>query len=92
MKHKITYLIITSALVMSAFLIGKSTAPKQIITKTAINSIQLEKAIPLSDVACWYVKDRYITVELKDVTRQLDDKANASYTDVLKDIPNETRN
>lgn len=90
MKHKIIYLIITSALVMSAFLIGKSTAPKQIITKTAINSIQLEKAIPLSDVACWYVKDGYITVELKDVTRQLDDKANASYTDVLKDIPNET--
>lgn len=90
MKHKITYLIITSALVMSAFLIGKSTAPKQIITKTAINSIQLKKAIPLSDVACWYVKDGYITVELKDVTRQLDDKANASYTDVLKDIPNET--
>lgn len=90
MKHKITYLIITSALVMSAFLIGKSTAPKQIITKTAINSIQLEKAIPLSDVACWYVKDGYITVELKDVTRQLDDKANASYMDVLKDIPNET--
>lgn len=90
MKHKITYLIITSALVMSAFLIGKSTAPKQIITKTAINSIQLEKAIPLSDVTCWYVKDGYITVELKDVTRQLDDKANASYTDVLKDIPNET--
>ena len=90
MKHKITYLIITSELVMSAFLIGKSTAPKQIITKTAINSIQLEKAIPLSDVACWYVKDGYITVELKDVTRQLDDKANASYTDVLKDIPNET--
>ena len=90
MKHKITYLIITSALVMSAFLIGKSTAPMQIITKSAINSIQLEKAIPLSDVACWYVKDGYITVELKDVTRQLDDKANASYTDVLKDIPNET--
>lgn len=90
MKRKIAYILTTSALVMSAFLIGKSTAPKQIITKTAINSIQLEKAIPLSDVACWYVKDGYITVELKDVTRQLDDKANASYTDVLKDIPNET--
>lgn len=90
MKRKILYTLITSALVMSAFLIGKSTAPKQIITKTAINSIQLEKAIPLSDVACWYVKDGYITVELKDVTRQLDNKENASYTDVLKDIPNET--
>ena len=56
MKNKITYLIITSALVMSAFLIGKSTAPKQIITKTAINSIQLEKAIPLSDVNYEFTK------------------------------------
>ncbi len=90
MKNKITYLIITSALVMSAFLIGKSTAPKQIITKTAINSIQLEKAIPLSDGACWDVKDDYITIELKDVTHQLDSYANANYTEVLKDIPNET--
>ena len=90
MKHKITYLIITSALITSAFFIGKSTAPKQIITKTPINSIQLEKAIPLSDVACWYVKDGYLTVELKDLSYQLDNKANASYMDVLKDIPNET--
>lgn len=90
MKHKITYLIITSALVMSAFLIGKTSAPTQIITKTTINSIQLEKAIPLSDVACWYVKDDYITIELKDVTHQLDSYANANYTEVLKDIPNET--
>lgn len=88
MKAKITYAITTIALVMSAFLIGKSS-PTQIITKTPINSIQLEKAIPLSDVACWYVKDDYITIELKDVTRQLDNKANASYTDLLKDIPNE---
>ena len=88
MKAKILYTIITSALVMSAFLIGKSS-PTQIITKTPINSIQLEKAIPLSDVACWYVKDDYITIELKDVTHQLDNKANASYTDLLKDIPNE---
>lgn len=89
MKAKILYTIITSALVMGAFLIGKTSVPTQIITKTPINSIQLEKAIPLSDVACWYVKDDYITIELKDVTHQLDNKANASYTDVLKDIPNE---
>lgn len=90
MKNKILYFITTTVLITAAFFIGKSTAPKQIITKTAINSIQLEKAIPLSDVACWYVKDDYITVELKDVTCQLDNKANASYTEVLKDIPNET--
>lgn len=90
MKNKILYFVTTTVLITAAFFICKSTVPKQIITKTPINSIQLEKAIPLSDVACWYVKDGYITVELKDVTRQLDDKANASYTDVLKDIPNET--
>ena len=89
MKRKITYLITTAVLITSAFLIGKSS-PTQIITKTPINSIQLEKAIPLSDVACWYVKDDYITIELKDVTHQLDNKANASYTDLLRDIPNET--
>lgn len=89
MKAKIAYAITTTALVMGAFLIGKTSVPTQIITKTPINSIQLEKAIPLSDVACWYVKDDYITIELKDVTHQLDNKANASYTDVLKDIPNE---
>ena len=90
MKAKIAYAITTTALVMGAFLIGKTSVPTQIITKTPINSIQLEKAIPLSDVACWYTNaDGYVTVELKDVTHQLDNKANASYTDILKDIPNE---
>ena len=33
MKNKITYLIITSALVMSAFLIGKITAPTVVKTE-----------------------------------------------------------
>lgn len=77
MKHKITYLITISVLVMCAFFIGKST--------------QLNHSIPTEDIACWYTNaDGYITVELKDITRQLDNKANASYTDLLKDIPNET--
>ena len=77
MKAKIAYAITTIALVMGAFLVGKST--------------QLNHSIPTEDIACYYTNaDGYITVELKDVTRQLDNKANASYTDVLKDIPNET--
>lgn len=77
MKRKITYLITTVALVMGAFLVGKST--------------QLNHSIPTEDIACHYTNaDGYITVELKDVTHQLDNKANASYTDLLKDIPNET--
>lgn len=77
MKRKIAYILTTSALVMGAFFIGKSA--------------QLNHSIPIEDIACYYTNaDGYITVELKDVTRQLDNKANASYTDVLKDIPNET--
>lgn len=72
----IKYIITTSALVMGAFFIGKSA--------------QLNHSIPTEDIACWYTNaDGYITVELKDITHQLDNKANASYTDVLKDIPNE---
>lgn len=72
---------------------GKITTPTQTVTvtKAETNTIQLEKAIPLSDVACWYTNvDGYITIELKDVTHQLDSKANANYTDILKNIPNET--
>lgn len=76
MKAKIAYAITTVALVMGAFLVGKST--------------QLNHSIPIEDIACYYTNaDGYITIELKDVTHQLDNKANASYTDVLKDIPNE---
>lgn len=73
----IKHIIITSALVMGAFFIGKSA--------------QLNHSIPTEDISCWYTNaDGYTIVELKDVTRQLDNKANAKYTDVLKDIPNET--
>ena len=77
MKRKTAYLITTAALITSAFFIGKS--------------VQLNHSIPTEDIACYYPNaDGYITVELKDVTRQLDNMVNASYTDVLKDIPNET--
>lgn len=63
----IKHIIITSALVMGAFFIGKSA--------------QLNHSIPTEDIACWYTNaDGYITVELKDITHQLDNKANASYS------------
>lgn len=84
MKRKIIYLITATALITSAFFIGKSTVKSE-------NTIQLEKAIPLSDVACWYIDQYdYITIELNDVTHQLDNYANVSYSDILKDIPDET--
>lgn len=86
MKNKITYLIITSALVMGAFLIGKST------TSIHNNYIPMETAIPIEDIAEQYIgEDGYLTVELKDLSYQLDDKTNANYTDVLADVPDTTR-
>lgn len=49
--------------------------------------IALEQCVPLEDVACYYVnEDGYTFIGLKDVGNQLDDKDNASYTDVLSAI------
>ena len=63
MKRKIAYILTTSALVMGAFFIGKSA--------------QLNHSIPIEDIACYYTNaDGYITIELKDVTRQLDNNRN----------------
>lgn len=93
MKAKIAYILTTTALIMGAFLVGKFTTPTQTvtITKAEANTIRLEKAIPVEDIACWYTNaDGYITIELKDVTHQLDNCVNASYSNILKDIPNET--
>jgi len=46
--------------------------------------ILLSKAIPVEDVAESYVDDDgYITIKLKDVAYQLDDKRNASYKELL---------
>lgn len=92
MKAKILSITLTALAIAGAFLIGKLTTPRVIITQNPTNLIQLEKAIPLDDVACWYIDEYdYITVELKDVTHQLDSYQNASYIDVLKDIPKENK-
>ena len=86
MKRKIVYLITTTALVMGAFLIGKFTTPIH------NNYIPMETAIPVEDIAEQYIgEDGYLTVELKDLSYQLDDKTNANYTDVLADVPDTTR-
>lgn len=89
MKKKITYLLITAVISMTAFLIGASTRIEATTEKAIPDGyIPMETAIPVSDIACWYVNDAgYISVELKDVAYQEDDKANASYTDVLMHTP-----
>lgn len=86
MKAKIAYAITTVALVMGVFLIGKST------TSIHNNYIPMETAIPVEDIAEQYIgEDGYLTVELKDLSYQFDDKANANYTDVLADVPDTTQ-
>lgn len=94
MKAKIAYTLTTTALVMSAFLIGKYTTPvrETIITKVPANYIPMETAIPVEDIAEQYIgTNGYLTVELKDLSCQLDDKANVSYADVLMNIPDTTQ-
>lgn len=85
MKAKIVYAI-TIALVMGAFLVGKSTTP------IPSNYIPMETAIPVEDIAEQYIgADGYLTVELKDLSYQLDDKTNANYADILADVPDTTQ-
>lgn len=49
--------------------------------------MQTEKSIPISDIAyCYTNENGYITLELKDVTHQFDNKVNASYAEILKNI------
>ena len=86
MKAKIAYAITTVALVMGAFLVGKSTTP------IPSNYIPMETAIPVEDIAEQYIGvDGYLTVELKDVSYQFDDKTNTNYADVLADVPDTTQ-
>lgn len=53
--------------------------------------IPLEECIPLEDVACCFIDGYdYICFEIGDITHQLDDFSNRSYTDIMESLPNET--
>ncbi len=75
MKKKITYALTTIALISVAFILGNKNANRQI------------DYIPVEDIAVWYINDGYITMELKDVNNQFDDKSKAAYTDILSNTP-----
>jgi hypothetical protein len=74
-KKKITYALTTIALISVAFILGNKNANRQI------------DYIPVEDIAVWYINDGYITMELKDVNNQFDDKSKAAYTDILSNTP-----
>lgn len=48
--------------------------------------IKLDECIPLKDIACYYMHDGYICFELKDISKQLDNKDNKSYVDIIKNL------
>lgn len=75
MKKKIIYALTTIALVFAAFILGNKNANRQ------------TDYIPVEDIAVWYINDGYITMELKDVNNQFDDKSKAAYTDILSNTP-----
>lgn len=82
--NKILKITATALAITSAFFIGRATTTPKIPE----GYIKLEKAIPLDDVACWHIDEyNYIEIELKDVTHQLDDWKNASYDNILMNIP-----
>ena len=69
MKRKIAYIITTSALIMSAFLIGKTAH---------------QPSIPVDDVAAYYVDSNgNLNLEMKDVRCIEDDWDNPIYTNYL---------
>lgn len=69
MKHKIAYILTTTALVMSAFLIGKTAH---------------QPSIPVDDVAAYYVDSNgNLNLEMKDVRCIEDDWDNPIYTNYL---------
>lgn len=75
MKKKIIYALTTIALISVAFILGNKNANRQ------------TDYIPVEDIAIWYINDGYITMELKDVNNQFDDKSKAAYTDILSNTP-----
>ena len=70
MKAKILYALTTSALVMSAFLIGKT--------------MSTQPSIPVDDVAAYYVDSNgNLNLEMKDVRCINDNWNNPIYTNYL---------
>lgn len=54
--------------------------------------IPLNKCIPLSDVACYYIDENgYLGFALKDVNNQLDNDNNRSYADIMDGLTDKTK-
>lgn len=106
-KSIVTRTILSSALITTAFFIGRlsvthghETTVSAATTETETTSentnqepmIPLSECIPLADIACQYTSyTGYMTFELMDTTRQFDDVNGNLYSEITKDIPDVTQ-
>ena len=107
MKKSFTKIILSAALIITAFFIGRlsvthghETTASAATTETEITSenanqepmIPLSECIPLADIACKYTSyTGYMTFELMDTTRQFDDVNGNLYSDITRNIPDVTQ-
>ena len=107
MKKSITKIILSAALITTAFFIGilsvthgHETTVSAATTETETTSenanqeemIPLSECIPLADIACKYTSyTGYMTFELMDTTRQFDDVNGNLYSDITRNIPDVTQ-
>lgn len=102
MKKSITKIILSAAIIITAFFIGRlsvthghETTVSAATTETETTSenaneeemISLSECIPLADIACQYTSyTGYPCFELMDTTRQFDDKNGNLYSDITRNI------
>lgn len=80
-KAKLSAIVVVAA-ITAAFFIGRVS-----VSDGHTNG----NYIPVEDIACQYTAaSGYTAVELKDFTRQNDDVKGKLYTDILKNVPDET--
>lgn len=86
-------------MIACAYLVGTTRAETVIETQKVIETVEvipddyiaLNEAIPLSDVACWFMDGYdYPCLELKDVATQYNADNTRSYADILSELPNKT--
>ncbi|RKI83747.1 hypothetical protein D7V90_07600 [bacterium 1xD42-87] len=100
---KITKTILKIAVIgtmlASAYLLGTTRTETVIETQKVIEMVEvipdgyigLNEAIPLEDVACWFMDGYdYPCFELKDVATQYNADNTRSYADILETLPDHT--
>ena len=90
---------VIGTMLSSAYLLGTTRTETVIETQKVIETVEvipdgyigLNEAIPLEDVACWFMDGYdYPCFELKDVATQYNAGNTRSYADILETLPDHT--